>query len=293
MLGEPKVGLLNEGILEMSKNSVSSYSLSPYGETKIFNASGTDITATGSAINNTYFFQGRHLDSESGLYYFRNRYYSPDLGRFISRDPLGYDAGDINLYRFVGNNPYGGLDPMGLEIFQLAVYLSNYEGTDFSIQPRSDLHNFNSSLNAIRNKFKELNRLHNNYGLPDVFALGDFSNKEQLVQFLNSGIFNAVISHGFEGERFIHHDASVEELGDAVDLNELDQLAVKNKGLLKLAACYSEKNIILYSLSDSRVSGNAWDSRDEVVSLNDAYKWLISRYKNWLFDVQSEVDAVK
>jgi uncharacterized protein RhaS with RHS repeats len=40
--------------------------------------------------------------------------YSPDLGRFISRDPLGYAAGDINLYRFVGNGPYGGLDPMGL-----------------------------------------------------------------------------------------------------------------------------------------------------------------------------------
>jgi hypothetical protein len=36
------------------------------------------------------------------------------MGRFISRDPIGYDAGDINLYRFVGNNPYGGLDPMGL-----------------------------------------------------------------------------------------------------------------------------------------------------------------------------------
>jgi RHS repeat-associated protein len=113
------VGLLNEGILEMSKNSVSSYSLSPYGETQIFNATGTDITATGSAISNTYFFQGRHLDSESGFYYFRNRYYSPDLGRFISRDPIGYAAGDINLYRFVGNGPYGGLDPWGLEKVKL------------------------------------------------------------------------------------------------------------------------------------------------------------------------------
>jgi RHS repeat-associated protein len=96
------------------RSAVFHYSLSPYGETKIFNASGTDITATGSAISNTYFFQGRHLDSESGLYYFRNRYYSPDLGRFISKDPIGYAAGDINLYRFVGNGPYGGLDPMGL-----------------------------------------------------------------------------------------------------------------------------------------------------------------------------------
>jgi RHS repeat-associated protein len=67
-----------------------------------------------SDYGNEFFFQGRTFDKESGLYYFRNRYYSPDLGRFISRDPIGYDAGDINLYRFVGNNPYGGLDPMGL-----------------------------------------------------------------------------------------------------------------------------------------------------------------------------------
>jgi RHS repeat-associated protein len=105
-----------EAMLNSSGNVVETYSLSPYGETRIFDASGTDITATGSAISNTYFFQGRHLDSESGLYYFRNRYYSPDLGRFISRDPIGYAAGDINLYRFVGNGPYGGLDPMGLKV---------------------------------------------------------------------------------------------------------------------------------------------------------------------------------
>jgi RHS repeat-associated protein len=103
-----------EAMLNSSGNIVETYSLSPYGETKIFNASGTDITATGSAISNTYFFQGRHLDSESGLYYFRNRYYSPDLGRFISRDPIGYDAGDINLYRFVGNGPFNNIDPWGL-----------------------------------------------------------------------------------------------------------------------------------------------------------------------------------
>jgi uncharacterized protein RhaS with RHS repeats len=39
---------------------------------------------------------------------------SVPVGRFLSSDPIRYRAGDINLYRFVGNNPYGSLDPMGL-----------------------------------------------------------------------------------------------------------------------------------------------------------------------------------
>jgi RHS repeat-associated protein len=80
-----------------------------------------------SDYGNEFFFQGRTFDKESGLYYFRNRYYSPELGRFISRDPLGYDAGDINLYRFVGNDPYGGLDPMGL--YHVYIMLGSVSGS--------------------------------------------------------------------------------------------------------------------------------------------------------------------
>ena len=45
--------------------------------------------------------------------YVRHRDYSPRLGRFIQRDPLGFEAGDNNWYRFVGNAPTGKLDPTG------------------------------------------------------------------------------------------------------------------------------------------------------------------------------------
>lgn len=41
--------------------------------------------------------------------------YDPSLGRWISEDPTGFDAGDVNLYRSVGNNPVNDLDPAGLE----------------------------------------------------------------------------------------------------------------------------------------------------------------------------------
>jgi uncharacterized protein RhaS with RHS repeats len=43
------------------------------------------------------------------------RWYSPEIGRFLTVDPLGYAGGDINLYRFVGNNPVNFIDPLGLD----------------------------------------------------------------------------------------------------------------------------------------------------------------------------------
>ncbi|MCA9138587.1 MAG: hypothetical protein KDB00_17570 [Planctomycetales bacterium] len=59
-------------------------------------------------------FAGQEYDSESGLYYMSARLYDPTTGRFISRDPAGFSAGDANLYRYVGNDPANNFDPTGL-----------------------------------------------------------------------------------------------------------------------------------------------------------------------------------
>jgi RHS repeat-associated protein len=59
-------------------------------------------------------FTGREYDAETGLYYYRARYYSPALGRFLQRDPVGYTAG-INLYTYCANNPINFMDPRGLD----------------------------------------------------------------------------------------------------------------------------------------------------------------------------------
>lgn len=68
---------------------------------------------TGQANTNSYKYTGRE-DDGSGLYYYRARYYHPRLQRFISEDPMGFQAGDMDLYAYVGGNPLSWIDPMGL-----------------------------------------------------------------------------------------------------------------------------------------------------------------------------------
>lgn len=60
-------------------------------------------------------YTGKYFDELTGMQNSWNRWYSPKMGRFISQDPIGFAAGDANLYRYVGNSPTMATDPSGLE----------------------------------------------------------------------------------------------------------------------------------------------------------------------------------
>jgi RHS repeat-associated protein len=98
-----------------TKAVVERYIYDPYGNSTILTA--TWGTRGSSSYGWIYRFQGGRLDTNitGGWYGFRNRDYIPAEGRWAERDPLGFEGGDANVYRFVGNNPPSDSDPSGLK----------------------------------------------------------------------------------------------------------------------------------------------------------------------------------
>jgi RHS repeat-associated protein len=85
----------------------------PFGQT----------TSTGTSF--PFAFTGR-VPVAGGAYYYRNRYYDPAVGRFLSEDPIGLAGGDNNFYRYAGNSPLGHDDPYGLWLFEPLVPLPGW-----------------------------------------------------------------------------------------------------------------------------------------------------------------------
>ena len=79
-----------------------------------YDAYGTIVDQTGS-VNQPYTYTGRELDAETGLYYYRARYYDATTGRFLQKDPISFLGGDFNLYSYVGDRPTLFTDALGLK----------------------------------------------------------------------------------------------------------------------------------------------------------------------------------
>jgi len=92
------------------------YSFDPFGSS----------TATGVASSNSSKFTGREDDGTSLLFY-RARYYSPTLQRFISEDPIEFRGGDSNLYAYAGNSPIAFSDPSGLSFWRTIIRIFTRE----------------------------------------------------------------------------------------------------------------------------------------------------------------------
>jgi RHS repeat-associated protein len=105
------------------------YAYSTYGEPTICDASGSVLAS--SAINNRYSYTGREWDSTVGLYHFRARWMSPKTGRFLTRDPIGYEDG-LGLYSYLGGRSLIAVDPTGLSSIEVKInaFISNKHDSD-------------------------------------------------------------------------------------------------------------------------------------------------------------------
>jgi RHS repeat-associated protein len=116
------------GLTDAASGSiVATYSYDPFG----------NLTASGgiAAAANPFRFSTKYFDSETGLYYYGYRLYSPAQNRFITRDPSGEINGGPNLYAFVGNDPINGIDQFGLnpEEYDSTLDGNNIRAKEFRI----------------------------------------------------------------------------------------------------------------------------------------------------------------
>jgi len=144
------------------------YAYSGYGETTFFDSRGASIAR--SAVGNRYLFQGQLYDPLVGAYAMRAREYRPDVGRFLSPDPIGI-AGGENLYAFVLGRPLAFSDRFGLSP-QNAIQPSVSNGVGNWVSNRLDIARNNAQL--FTGFPKEFGRWFvENHHVPDWDEAGD------------------------------------------------------------------------------------------------------------------------
>ncbi|MHB8068859.1 MAG: RHS repeat-associated core domain-containing protein [Desulfobaccales bacterium] len=106
------------GLLDPNGNVAASYQYDPFGIPR----------GPANTLSQPFQFSTKQYDDKTGLSYYGYRFYVPSPGRWLTRDPLG-EAGGINLYGFVGNNPMNFMDPMGLEVVPVMTRPGGFGGT--------------------------------------------------------------------------------------------------------------------------------------------------------------------
>jgi RHS repeat-associated protein len=118
---------------------------SAYGTTMVRTADGASARTTSIAANPVA-YTGRRVDNETGVCYYRHRLYAAELGRFLSRDPIGYEAGDSSLYRYVSSRPCGAVDPLGRQSCS-PFSIGEYNACEHSGRPY-DPHRYTCTLTS-------------------------------------------------------------------------------------------------------------------------------------------------
>ncbi len=113
-LDEPLVQVSSAGVLTyLHADRLGSIIATTSSTGTVTNKSKYSPFGEGAPVGTTFGFTGQRYDAETGLYYYKLRYYSPAIGRFLQPDPIPYIDG-LNLFAYVSNDPFQFVDPLGL-----------------------------------------------------------------------------------------------------------------------------------------------------------------------------------
>ena len=139
-----------------------------------YDAFGHSFTLSGTTPNN-YLYQGEQFDSDLGLYYLRARYYNPQTGTFLSRDPQEYtplkwtgpleltgnpplDPKKLHKYLYAGGDPINYVDPLGKSDFEeesdfdsIEIYQERSTGPNYRISIQKSMDKLDHVLDDIVN----------------------------------------------------------------------------------------------------------------------------------------------
>jgi RHS repeat-associated protein len=115
-------------ITSSSGSPIERNTYSPYGAVTFLTATFLPLSPNATAIGNSATFNGRQYDAETGLYYYRSRFYQPLLGTFMARTSDTDDGGVQSSYEYEYSDPTTGISPLGgpLQAQQPAAQLNIY-----------------------------------------------------------------------------------------------------------------------------------------------------------------------
>ena len=118
-------------------------------------------------------FQGQYYDEESGLHYNRFRYYDPEIGRFVSQDPIGLQGG-MNLFEYAPN-PVGWTDPLGL----LSEWRRNWEARYGAFPAGYQVHHIIPKEEMVLSSLRKLCPSYDIHQVDNLIALPESSSISQ------------------------------------------------------------------------------------------------------------------
>jgi RHS repeat-associated protein len=169
--------------------------------------------STGST-RTRYGYTQRERDSLTGLIYYRARWYDPQLGRFISEDPIEFEGGS-NWYAYVDNNPLRYIDPLGLDKYVLIVG-----------DPGRGSHNAGNNFNrSAQSAAEQLRAEGHEVIISRASSVTDFNRALNNNGKIDGGVI--YYGHGWIGKLYIGEGP---EPGTNLDASNIDQLSGENLG---------------------------------------------------------------